>query len=374
MKLFKIGAILLSLCGIALVDVISGWMMPYTRPSLPKKNDSFVISSPTRGHQFIPNASFVYDGVSYKTNDLGFRDRAYSLQKPKGTLRIAVLGDSFIEGMGEAQEDTIPKVLERRLKAVLNRPVEVMNCGIRAGCPALYQFWVQDLLPYSLDAVVICVFDNDMDDDACQLLKNTFVRAGAWHELPLWARRSNLMARASIYAAYVVSKIQRKTVSKQIFGEEEFRRENKRKDGDENAIGSNAVGYTVYPEKWQEHWARTRGFLDRTIHHLRSNQIPTLVVHIPSNNMFPPQPKKANTSDLWQSGSGFQKDHFSFWVAQWAGERGLPMVNLFERFVDWYTDPKNPPLYQTTYYHFNKHGLEKAAEWIEPHLKALLKE
>ncbi len=138
-SLFKLTVILLTFLAVILGDILSAVFFPYNRPATTKKKNTFVVSSPTRVHQFIPNATFVYDGAEYHTNSLGFRDREFSVPKPAGTLRMAVLGDSFIEGLAEKQGDTIPKVLERELQTKYKGPVEVMNCGVRGGSPAVYQ-------------------------------------------------------------------------------------------------------------------------------------------------------------------------------------------------------------------------------------------
>jgi len=54
----------------------------------------------------------------------------YAQQKPAGTLRVACIGGSTVEG-NPSPECAFPRVLERRLSAALApRPVEVMGCGV----------------------------------------------------------------------------------------------------------------------------------------------------------------------------------------------------------------------------------------------------
>ncbi|MCB4755989.1 MAG: GDSL-type esterase/lipase family protein [Elusimicrobia bacterium] len=351
-----------------LLDVISGYFIPYDRPPVPRNKDTFVLESPVRGHQLLPSTTFRMDGVMYATNSMGFRDREYPIKKPSGTFRVAVLGDSFIEGMGEKQENTLPNVLERRLSEKWKRKVEVMNCGIRGGSPALYQYWVEDLAPYEVDAYVICSFDNDMDDDASQMVKNGFARATAWHAMPVWLKRSNLITHAVVYVAYLRSKLERKRICREIFGQDRFTREIGRLDKDPHAVGSDAFGYAVEPDKWRPHWERTRAFLDRTFQNIRRQGAQGILVHIPGNRCFPQGPKAVSDRDLFLPGSGFVEDTMAAWVQGFAGEKKIPFVNVYEKVRRWYQDPKNPPLYQGTYYHFNSLGLVKSAEWVEPSL------
>jgi hypothetical protein len=61
-------------------------------------------------------------------NGLGFRDVERSLEKPSGTYRIAVFGDSFVEGLQVALERTMPALMEAQLKQTRpSPPIEVLN-------------------------------------------------------------------------------------------------------------------------------------------------------------------------------------------------------------------------------------------------------
>jgi len=66
----------------------------------------------------------------YRYNNLGFRGADHYFFKPQGTLRILVLGDSFVEGYqfpdGKLMTDHLQKIITERLAA----PVEVINMGI----------------------------------------------------------------------------------------------------------------------------------------------------------------------------------------------------------------------------------------------------
>src|SRR2546430_1564409 len=51
--------------------------------------------------------------MKVKINSLGMRDREYSVEKPKGTYRILVLGDSYTFGSGVQADETYAKLLEK---------------------------------------------------------------------------------------------------------------------------------------------------------------------------------------------------------------------------------------------------------------------
>lgn len=93
---------------------------------------SFYISDSLLGDRLNPGYEGYFAGVPVKINSHGFRDpREYPLDKPRGTFRILVLGDSVTFGHGALYETTYPYLLEQRLKAW--RPEvqwQVWNLGV----------------------------------------------------------------------------------------------------------------------------------------------------------------------------------------------------------------------------------------------------
>lgn len=67
--------------------------------------------------------------VPVEINQQGWRDVERPVEKPRGTTRILVLGDSFAEGLQVPLEDTFSRVLEARLKELQAGPVQVINTG-----------------------------------------------------------------------------------------------------------------------------------------------------------------------------------------------------------------------------------------------------
>ncbi|MGE5657137.1 MAG: SGNH/GDSL hydrolase family protein [Actinomycetota bacterium] len=112
-----------------------------------KKPESYIdsdtnwydLNDPYRGWAMRPGASGWWRGEgerSYiKANSDGLRDREHTKAKPKNTLRIAVLGDSFTEALQVPIEKTFWAEMERRLnkkcKFIQGRTVEVINFGVQ---------------------------------------------------------------------------------------------------------------------------------------------------------------------------------------------------------------------------------------------------
>ena len=68
-----------------------------------------------------------------RTNSAGFRDREHRLEKPKDVLRVAVLGDSYIEAFQVSQHEMFGTVLEEELNSRQfggDQKVEVLSFGV----------------------------------------------------------------------------------------------------------------------------------------------------------------------------------------------------------------------------------------------------
>jgi len=93
-------------------------------------------------------------------NSLRFRDAPLG-PKPPGVRRVVILGDSFAEGQGVQEGETLARVLARLLEQRAPGRYEVRNCGRRgADFPEIYEAF-EDVLPYEPDIVVYTLTLND---------------------------------------------------------------------------------------------------------------------------------------------------------------------------------------------------------------------
>jgi lysophospholipase L1-like esterase len=103
--------------------------------------------------------------VPVEINSLGFRDtRDYSLDKPPGTFRILVLGDSVTFGHGALSDTTYPFLLEQRLKKW--RPDvgwQVWNLGVPGYNTSQELEVLKQVAPrYQPDLVIVGFYENDL--------------------------------------------------------------------------------------------------------------------------------------------------------------------------------------------------------------------
>ena len=105
-----------------------------------------------------------------ETNAQGFRDRSHSFEKPGGTVRIAVLGDSFTEAHQVAFDEMFSTRIESKLGpcgAFSGKKVEVLNFGASAYGTANEFILLQDeVWKYQPDIVLLALTTgNDLEDN-----------------------------------------------------------------------------------------------------------------------------------------------------------------------------------------------------------------
>jgi hypothetical protein len=78
-------------------------------------------------------------GLQWRTNAQGMRDRSYTTDKPAGTFRIALVGDSIGAGWGVNVEHRFESILEQawhaRAKEASGLTVEIINCAVPGHSP-----------------------------------------------------------------------------------------------------------------------------------------------------------------------------------------------------------------------------------------------
>lgn len=91
----------------------------------------------------------------------GMRDRLHPQEKPKGTYRVALLGDGYAEAMQVEYRDTFGFLLEDKLARCSFRPgmqVEVMNFGVRGyRLPQMLEVLEKRARQYSPDLVLVAL-------------------------------------------------------------------------------------------------------------------------------------------------------------------------------------------------------------------------
>lgn len=95
---------------------------------------SFVYDDKDFGRTFKPNSDVIFKGAEGfymgRVNEYGYLGKSYPIEKASKVLRIAILGDSYIEGMQLFERHHFKEKLEKCLSDKFNIKVEILNFGI----------------------------------------------------------------------------------------------------------------------------------------------------------------------------------------------------------------------------------------------------
>lgn len=140
-----------------------------------------------------------YRTVSFSISSQGFRDQEFGPKAPD-EFRIAMLGDSFTFGSTVAEEDTIPKYLERTLNVLgESEQVSVINAGMNGAGPWQEFGILKDrVLPLEPDLVILQVLlSNDIDNALEKVNKTSQSYKREWYAtLQRFVRRNTVAGRA----------------------------------------------------------------------------------------------------------------------------------------------------------------------------------
>jgi lysophospholipase L1-like esterase len=114
------------------------------------------------GYTFRPNLAHTAFGQRLHTNSLGFRGPEWQRDKPQGTFRIALIGDSHAFGHSVAYPDTVGEVLAELLNRRGHTLYETLNFAV-PGYNTHQELAVLRALAldYEPDLVIILVSSND---------------------------------------------------------------------------------------------------------------------------------------------------------------------------------------------------------------------
>jgi hypothetical protein len=133
---------------------------------------SGIVLDPEKGIGFAPHAAYVQrkEGFSEGVfNSHGFRDYERTWEKPPGTYRILVLGDSYVEAFQVPLERAFPALLEAKLNAASGtKRFEVLALGQSGfGTADAYMRYLHDGVRYSPDLVILAFLTgNDVRDNS----------------------------------------------------------------------------------------------------------------------------------------------------------------------------------------------------------------
>lgn len=163
---------------------------------------------PYEHHPYRPFVQYrdIQGGIEIATNSLGWKDtERRTVARSFSGLRVVLLGDSFVEGLGLPAADTIAARLEPALRRQTGRSVEVLNGGRVSYSPLveyqrLRRFFAAG---YRTDVVVVMPDLSDPQDDLSYAKEYVLapggapvaLRSGAWSPAMRWIYNHSALAR-----------------------------------------------------------------------------------------------------------------------------------------------------------------------------------
>lgn len=247
--------------------------MLYMRP--------YVISHIPNSHYFQSRSNYK---VEYKINSLGFRGPEV-LKKNGGFLRLLVIGDSFVEGHGCDYNNTFSFLLSQSLQ---ENGWEVINVGVQGGSPITYACNINRYLSLEPDAVLIMIFENDLQED--RYIESYYFdfpfMADEEQLLPEWERKIKTLNLSRIY--YLFQNIWKKNHKSPL---EETIWDNKQNffpDAYQKKLNTmSQYPYLVAPTMFEQGWYMSQKYLDYVVKTFQERGVDVLIANLSVSLLFP---------------------------------------------------------------------------------------
>lgn len=288
------------------------------------------ISHPVYHHTLRSNMDLVdwWGGHQYRlaTNSLGARDRSVrEVAKVAAGPRLAVIGDSFTEGVGLPYDQTVAGLLQQALSP---QGTEVVNFGVSSYSPVIYFKKVQTLLDVdgvTFDHLIVLVDPGDilneaewyaLSPDGSRVLRNRPEGVNMRKPSPVqdWLAIHSVIGKAAI----TISDLIRARRKNAVAGGEEGRG---LPSGWVAVVNSRDGAYTFDDHAW-ENWGR-RG-MELTLTHLRRLKDVTDAHGVRLSIAAYPWP-----GQLWH---GQRQSRHSLALKEWCAANGAAFLDLYPPF------------------------------------------
>ncbi len=328
------------------------------------------------GWSYIPNSRYWYNKendhpIMGVVNSFGWRDKERSIEKPVGTYRIAVVGDSFVEGLQVELDSTFLLIAEKQLKKDF---VEIMNFG-RSGMTQTEELLVlkNKVSPFSPDLVVLFFLaGNDIADvnrkTATNKLERPFYNISDNGSLLL----DTSFNKTSIFWLKTrISQIKQRSALISLLTERYnyFRKlQNYRNIASPKKSKNSINGYlslctaTPDPIYVKNYWLNKR-LIKEMAEYCKKKKIRFMLVNIPGKCYKPEEIKKYKSMDLTYDENYFDNDLKNFSVSI-----GIEYLGLEKPFTEYYEKEGNELYWE----HWNYLGHRLVAKVLTQKIKTIM--
>lgn len=322
--------------------------------------------------------------VEYRVNNLGLRGENFSETKPENEYRILFLGDSFIEGIGVDQAETISQKTEDKIKELNGKKIRAINAGVSAYSPILeYLYLKYRGIKLSPDLVVVNLFMNDFNDDRSYSQKAHYGDSGEVigvyvelkQHLPSWLTKY-LEGRSASY--YLFKKYERqlwKTKGKITAWFKHQSPPDYSKSGIEFEPGNPdrdpfAVTRDIPEEVFDDLFEPTVGIILQMKRFLDQRNISMILVIIPSGHQVGDSQWVAGRREI-HIGEGEFPDKILTRLAEFSKTNGIYFIDLTWGLKEYLAENPAAKLYHDSDGHFSPLGHKVSADLLADFLRSI---
>ncbi len=338
------------------------WAIPPPARQDPFTEHEYAIKTLPYIHTHKPNVRYTQArldmAAGYSINSYGFRGPEFAVEPVPGVRRLAVIGDSMMEGAFVSHEDVFATVLDRRLD---DDGWEVLNFGIQGSSPVHMAANWDRYMHFRPDAVLLFFHSNDMYDDVG---REAELKTAVHRE---YAKRIEEGGIPSDGPEYVLDAIVRRAW----FGAFPGGPGGLAKEVYERRLGQKLTGVPLEgvppapgcldPVDFETAWARTEAYLDAIAAECARLGVPLYATQASCEQRIMPE-----------SGCRDMATYHEEALAAWGDRNGVPFLRLNDLLTPEYETEGRPRILHQFDGHPNAYGHRLFADHVEKWLMPLL--
>lgn len=305
--------------------------------------------------------------VTAAINNYGFRGKDIKLRKKQGTVRVFAVGDSFTYGIGAADNETIPYLIEKKLKNQ-GFDIEVVNAGVGFSSPIRHYINLRDIhLKFKPDVVILLFDCSDLWDDWYSERHMAYDKNGRMlYPDPTFINGKRdwwiVLVENSETCRYINNKIVRTIEKIKILGFKNYvkaKMQGKRAKAvisnlKNNDANFDSIAYDQYLlirgaqklPQIEKHWKRTEKYLLMTRDLLKENNISLILASYPYGiHVGPNQWGQGRTYWGFESGRIYDGRYAFDLLKNFARKNDIPYIETLDNFLAETAKDKNKALF-----------------------------
>ncbi len=294
--------------------------------------------------------------VPIRTNSHGMPGRELSITKPEGVYRIALLGDSFVEGFTTREEGSIAVLLEGLLNKSSMQKFEVLNFGCSTFSPALEYYLLLNLAQkFQPDMVILLFHITDVRDDWKYEKSKVLDSGGNGIRIDGTNEKSILYnaLEKSAFLRTVVQKTKALLKQRHLEGNREYNLK-------ESYF---AMFKDSYSRSDQEAWDLSKSYLNRIKNWSDAASVPFLLTVVPVGPQVEPVDKRSKANLIfpvdWQDLKSTKMQDI---LQYWSHKNGANYLDLLPFARTFKKKDQKEPLFYPLDQHFTATGNRVAAD------------